>query len=68
MITISTVEGQDADGNRGMLVDEYILEPSDRDEIIRQLIEVHGKEFTIEMTNSRTQEEVEIEINLEEWL
>ena len=72
-----TLYGDDIDGNRGVLVWHYELEEDDR-EHIRDYVRANMPEYfdgggsgtIIDVTfiNPYTEEEVEIEVDLSEWL
>lgn len=75
MICYQETYGEDADGNRGILVWNYELEPDDKDHIEEYVINNYLEYFdgaspniTIPFINPFTEEKVDLEVDLEEWL
>jgi hypothetical protein len=76
MICYQTLYGDDIDGNRGIMVWNYKLEPDDREYIRDYVIENMPEYFDgdgacvtdITFINPYTEEEVDIEVDLKEWL
>ena len=67
--------GADADGNRSMPLVSYIIEPSDTEQIQRQIMEYMDnsreappEEFMISLIEPVSEEQVELEINPFEYL
>lgn len=75
-VTIDNNYGADADGNRGIKVYEYEIEPSDRDDIAEQLVEAldegiideSDSVFTVSLRCPYTEEMIGIEVNIREYL
>ena len=72
---IDSYYGADADGNRSMPLISYVIEPSDTEQIQRQIMEhmdnsgeIPPKEFMISLIEPVSEEQVELEINPFEYL
>ena len=68
--SIDSYYGADADGNRSMPLISYVIEPSDTEEIQRQIMrsmddygELPSDPFTISLIESVSEEQVELTIN-----
>lgn len=62
--------GADADGNRSVALTSYVIEPSDTEEIQRQIMqsiddsyEVPSNPFTVSLIEPVSEEQVDLEIN-----
>ena len=67
---IDSYYGADADGNRSIALTSYVIEPSDTEEIQRQLMrsmddsgELPSNPFTISLIEPVSEEQVDLEIN-----
>lgn len=75
-VTIDNNYGADADGNRGMRVYEYEIEPSDRDDIVEQLVKALDEGildetdsiFTISLHCPYTKEIIGIEVAIDDYI
>ena len=72
---IDSYYGADADGNRSMPLISYVIEPSDTEQIQRQIMEhmdtsgeVPPEEFMISLIEPVSEEQIELEINPFEYL
>ena len=72
---IDSYYGADADGNRSMPLVSYVIEPSDTEQIQRQIMEHMGDSgklpsnpFTISLIEPITEEQVDLEVNPFEYL
>ena len=73
MKTYNELYGTDADGNRGILVKEYEIEDSDTDDIVEQLYEdfINGDDIgirTVFLIDDKTEEDIELEVEIEDYL
>ena len=73
MKTYNELYGADADGNRGIWIKEYQIEDSDTANIVEQLYEdfVNGAETgirTIFLIDNITEEDIELEVEIEDYL
>ena len=73
MKTYNELYGADADGNRGIWVKGYDIEDSDTADIVEQLYEdfVNGSEYgskTIFLIDDKTEEDIELEVEIEDYL
>ena len=73
--SIDSYYGADADGNRSMPLVSYVIEPSDIEEIQRQIMqsmdasgELPSDPFTISLIEPVSEEQVELIINPFEYL
>lgn len=67
---IDSYYGADADGNRSMPLISYVIEPSDTEQIQRQIMEhmddsgeLPSNPFTISLIEPVSEEQVDLEIN-----
>ena len=72
---IDSYYGADADGNRSIPLISYVIEPSDTEEIQRQIMqsiddsyEVPSNPFTVSLIEPVSEEQVDLEINPFEYL
>lgn len=73
MKTHNELYGSDIDGNRGIWIKEYEIEDSDTDDIVEQLYEdfINGDESgirTIFLIDNITEEDIELEVEIEDYL
>ena len=73
MKTYNELYGDDADGNRGIWVKEHEIEDSDSTNIVEQLYEdfVNGTETgirTVFLIDDKTEEDIELEVEIEDYL
>ena len=78
MLCIPEIYGQDADGNRGKLVYDYTIEPSDAEHILdylkdfltenNPLPESIPEVLEIPFINTTTEEDVVLDVNTEDYL
>ena len=73
--SIDSYYGADADGNRSMPLISYVIEPSDTEQIQRQILEamdasgeLPSNPFTISLIEPVSEEQVELIINPFEYL
>ncbi len=72
---IDSYYGADADGNRSLPLISYVIEPSDTEQIQRQIMEymdnsgeLPSNPFTISLIDPVSEEQVELSINPFEYL
>ena len=72
---IDSYYGADADGNRSMPLISYVIEPSDKEQIQRQILEamdasgeLPSDPFTISLIEPVSEEQVELSINPFEYI
>ena len=73
MKTHNELYGSDIDGNRGIWIKEYEIEDSDTADIVEQLYEdfINGDENgirTIFLIDNVTEEDIELEVEIEDYL
>ena len=73
--SIDSYYGADADGNRSMPLISYVIEPSDTEQIQRQIMqsmddsgELPSNPFTISLIEPVSEEQVELSINPFEYI
>ena len=73
MRTYNELYGTDANNNRGIWVKEYEIEDTDTDAIVEQFYEdfINGDERgirTIFLVDEKTEEDIELEVEIEDYL